>query len=235
MSTQDAPQGPVSALGPGCRLPSDVTSSSIRHPPLFGFDPSPFQHDLPQVFPCLAQLLLHLRNQVLQNHDVPEEHLFTFRVSFDSQLRLSFNGFLESASFLVHLRNGVLPPVQLFFQTLASGFHLLCCFAKNLRLNNFTNRSSGVRTTTIGTETSTHSLTSHQRSLSTCLPLPPPNPSHELSHSHFKEFHSKRAYKPQRPFLFLPLHTFAIFLFWPPCSLFPLLRLCLPLPPSTNC
>ena len=58
------------ASGPRCRLPSDVTSSSVRPPPLFGFDPCPFQLDMSQAFPFLVQLLLHLRNDVLQDHHV---------------------------------------------------------------------------------------------------------------------------------------------------------------------
>ena len=40
----------LGALGFRCRLPGDVTSSSIRLPPLFGFDPFP-----PQGFPAASR------------------------------------------------------------------------------------------------------------------------------------------------------------------------------------
>ena len=101
------------ALGSKCRLPSNATASSIRLPPLRGFDTSPFQFALPQVFPCLAQLLLHLRKHVDQDQCVPKLG------SSDSQLLFSVLGCHKSASFF-HLHNGVLPPQHLYFQILAS-------------------------------------------------------------------------------------------------------------------
>ena len=49
--TPDSPEGPISTSKPWgsrCRIPGGVTSSSIRFPPLFGFDPFPSRRNSPQ-------------------------------------------------------------------------------------------------------------------------------------------------------------------------------------------
>ena len=105
-------------LGSRCRLPRSATSSSIRLPPLFGIDPFPFQRNSLQGFS-----LPRAAPPPSSKSRRPSDSSLSVGSS-ESQLLLSFRVFQESASFLFPLRSGVLPPVHLFFQVLASATSL---------------------------------------------------------------------------------------------------------------
>ena len=91
------------ALGPGCRLPSDATSSSIRDPPLVGFRPPSFLHVFPHFFPYLEQLNFLHPNPVLQSKTTISE-----RVSAEFSLLLrpstfDFAQWWSKEPFLLHV------------------------------------------------------------------------------------------------------------------------------------